>query len=99
MAAKQLLFHDQAWGKILNGVNTLADAVKGADVFIGLSVGGVVKPEMVASMARNPIVFAMANPDPEIGYEEATDYFERTLANGHRRHKPKNGKKKKSSKK
>jgi malate dehydrogenase (oxaloacetate-decarboxylating)(NADP+) len=51
---------------------TLADALKGADVFIGLSVGGIVTPEMVRSMAKNPIVFAMANPDPEIGYEEAT---------------------------
>ncbi len=51
---------------------TLADAFKGADVFIGLSVGGIVTPEMVRSMAKNPIVFALANPDPEIGYEEAT---------------------------
>ncbi|MCJ2531114.1 MAG: phosphotransacetylase, partial [Candidatus Thermoplasmatota archaeon] len=49
---------------------TLADALKGADVFIGLSVGGIVTPEMVASMAEYPIVFALANPDPEIGYEE-----------------------------
>ena len=51
---------------------TLADLMKGADVFIGLSQAGVVTPEMVASMAERPIVFAMANPDPEIGYEEAT---------------------------
>src|SRR4029077_1525849 len=43
-----------------------------ADVFVGLSVGNVVTPDMVKSMAKNPIVFAMANPDPEIGYEEAT---------------------------
>src|SRR3954471_6028407 len=50
---------------------TLAEAMVGADVFIGLSVGGVVTPDMVRSMARDPIVFAMANPDPEIGYEEA----------------------------
>jgi len=50
---------------------TLADAFKGADVFVGLSVGGIVKPDMIRSMAKNPIVFAMANPDPEIGYEEA----------------------------
>ncbi|HEV7785795.1 MAG TPA: NADP-dependent malic enzyme, partial [Thermoanaerobaculia bacterium] len=49
---------------------TLAEAMAGADVFIGLSVGGVVTPGMVSSMARDPIVFAMANPDPEIGYEE-----------------------------
>src|SRR5207253_172082 len=51
---------------------TLAEAFKGADVFIGLSVGGIVTKEMVQSMAKDPIVFAMANPDPEIGYEEAT---------------------------
>jgi malate dehydrogenase (oxaloacetate-decarboxylating)(NADP+) len=49
---------------------TLADALKGADVFIGLSVGGIVTPEMVTSMAEYPIVFALANPDPEIGYED-----------------------------
>ncbi|MEP6596735.1 MAG: malic enzyme-like NAD(P)-binding protein, partial [Ginsengibacter sp.] len=50
---------------------TLADAMKDADVFIGLSVGNVVTEEMVQSMAKNPIVFAMANPDPEIPYKEA----------------------------
>ncbi len=50
---------------------TLAAAMKDADVFIGLSVGNVVAPEMVKSMAKNPIVFAMANPDPEISYEQA----------------------------
>ena len=49
----------------------LADAMVGADMFVGLSVGGIVSQEMVASMAENPIVFAMANPDPEIGYEDA----------------------------
>ncbi|WP_439027237.1 NADP-dependent malic enzyme [Haloarchaeobius sp. DT45] len=49
----------------------LADAMEGADVFVGLSIGGLVSQEMVQSMADNPIVFAMANPDPEIGYEEA----------------------------
>ncbi|HEX9983716.1 MAG TPA: phosphate acetyltransferase [Thermoanaerobaculia bacterium] len=51
---------------------TLADALEGADVFIGLSAGGIVTQEMVRRMAPDPIVFAMANPDPEIGYEEAT---------------------------
>ena len=51
--------------------DTLAEAMAGADVFVGLSVGGIVSQEMVASMAENPIVFAMANPDPEIGYEDA----------------------------
>ena len=49
---------------------TLADAMKGADVFFGLSVKGALTPEMVASMAPNPIIFAMANPDPEITPEE-----------------------------
>jgi malate dehydrogenase (oxaloacetate-decarboxylating)(NADP+) len=50
---------------------TLADACEGADVFVGLSIGGLMKPEMVESMARDPIVFAMANPDPEILPEDA----------------------------
>ncbi|HEY0590128.1 MAG TPA: NADP-dependent malic enzyme, partial [Thermoanaerobaculia bacterium] len=50
---------------------SLADAAKGADALIGLSVGGMFTPEMLRSMAKNPIVFAMANPDPEIGYDEA----------------------------
>jgi malate dehydrogenase (oxaloacetate-decarboxylating)(NADP+) len=52
---------------------TLDTALKDADVFVGLSVGNVITPEMVKSMAKNPIVFAMANPDPEIGYEAATE--------------------------
>ena len=52
-------------------VTELAAALKGADVFVGLSVGNVVTPEMVKSMAKQPIVFAMANPDPEIAYELA----------------------------
>jgi malate dehydrogenase (oxaloacetate-decarboxylating)(NADP+) len=51
---------------------TLETAMKDADCFLGLSVGNVVTPEMVKSMAKNPIVFAMANPDPEITYEDAT---------------------------
>ena len=49
----------------------LAKAMKDADVFVGLSVGNVITPEMVKSMARNPIVFAMANPNPEIAYDLA----------------------------
>jgi malate dehydrogenase (oxaloacetate-decarboxylating)(NADP+) len=52
-------------------LRTLADAMRGADVFVGCSVKGVVTPDMVRSMAGRPIVFAMANPDPEITYEEA----------------------------
>jgi len=51
---------------------SLEEAFKGADVFIGLSKGNVVSKEMVKSMANNPIVFAMANPDPEISWEDAT---------------------------
>lgn len=50
----------------------LAEGMKGADVFVGLSIGGVVSKEMVKGMAPNPIVFAMANPDPEITYDDAT---------------------------
>ncbi len=54
------------------GEMALADALKDADVFIGLSAGNVVSADMVKSMAKNPIVFAMANPDPEISWEDAT---------------------------
>ena len=50
---------------------TFADAMKGADVFCGVSAKGIVTKDMVKSMADNPIVFAMANPDPEITYEDA----------------------------
>jgi malate dehydrogenase (oxaloacetate-decarboxylating)(NADP+) len=52
-------------------LRTLAEAMIGADVFIGLSVKGVLTADMVRSMAPDPIVFALANPDPEITYEEA----------------------------
>jgi len=52
-------------------LRTLADALRGADVFYGLSVANVLTPEMVKSMAKDPIVFAMANPDPEIRPELA----------------------------
>ena len=51
---------------------TLVNAFKTADVFLGLSVGNIVTAEMVASMPKNPIVFALANPDPEINYDAAT---------------------------
>jgi len=50
---------------------TLAEAMEGADVFLGLSTAGLVTPDMVRSMADRPIIFALANPDPEISYEEA----------------------------
>jgi malate dehydrogenase (oxaloacetate-decarboxylating)(NADP+) len=52
-------------------LRTLAEAMRGADVFLGCSVGGTVTKEMIASMGERPIVFALANPDPEIGYREA----------------------------
>ena len=52
--------------------DTLDKCMKGADVFVGLSVGNVVTQDMIRSMAKNPIVFAMANPDPEITWPEAT---------------------------
>jgi len=52
-------------------LNTIVDAMAGADVFLGLSKGGLVTPKMLQSMAKNPIVFALANPDPEIDYPEA----------------------------
>ncbi|MEI6454952.1 MAG: NADP-dependent malic enzyme [bacterium] len=54
-------------------LNTLAEAMKGADVFLGLSTKNVVSKDMVRSMAKDPIVFAMANPDPEITYDDAMD--------------------------
>ena len=52
-------------------LHTLAEALKGADVFLGLSKGNVLTQEMIRSMADHPIVFALANPVPEISYEEA----------------------------
>lgn len=52
-------------------ISTLAEAVKDADVFLGLSVANMLSKEMLSTMAPNPIVFAMANPNPEISYEDA----------------------------
>ncbi|WP_418286832.1 NADP-dependent malic enzyme [Halorubrum sp. DTA46] len=57
----------------------LTDAMEGADVFVGLSVGGIVSQEMVRSMGPDPIIFAMANPDPEITYEDAKDARDDTV--------------------
>src|SRR5690625_466767 len=54
-------------------LRTLAEVMEDADVFVGLSVGGVVSKEMVASMPKNPIIFALANPDPEILPEEIVE--------------------------
>ncbi|GHB33934.1 NADP-dependent malic enzyme [Mongoliitalea lutea] len=52
-------------------VNTLTEALIGADVFLGLSAGNIMQPEQILQMAENPIVFALANPDPEIAYDLA----------------------------
>jgi malate dehydrogenase (oxaloacetate-decarboxylating)(NADP+) len=54
-----------------DGRRTLADAMRGADMFMGLSVAGVCTQDMVRSMAERPIIFALANPDPEISYPDA----------------------------
>ena len=56
---------------INTNLKTLEQAVEGADVFIGLSKGNIMTPKMVQSMAENPIVFALANPNPEIAYNDA----------------------------
>lgn len=61
---------------------TLRDAMRGADVFIGLSVGGIVSRDMVEGMARDPVVFAMANPVPEIMPDEARRAGARVVATG-----------------
>lgn len=52
-------------------LNTLEEALKGADIFLGLSAANMMTKEMLASMAKDPIVFAMSNPDPEISFEDA----------------------------
>src|ERR1700744_2584395 len=54
-------------------IKKLAEGMKNADVFVGLSAGNVVTPDMLKTMAKNPIVFAMANPEPEIAYDIAHD--------------------------
>ena len=54
-------------------LHTLEEAIKGADVFVGLSKGNVLTKDMIRSMAENPIVFALANPTPEISYEDAME--------------------------
>jgi len=66
--------------KMIKG--TLADAIVGADVFLGLSVAGALKPEMVKTMAKDSIIFAMANPTPEIMPDEAKAAGARIVATG-----------------
>lgn len=61
---------------------TLEYALEGADVFIGVSKAGMLKPEMVQHMAKDPIIFAMANPDPEIAYETARNAGARIIGTG-----------------
>src|SRR5439155_7421150 len=54
-----------------DGSRTRADAMRGADVFLGLSKAGLCTPEMLKTMAKKPLIFALANPDPEISYPDA----------------------------
>ena len=63
--------HKARYARPDDGRRTLADAMVGADMFMGLSVAGVVTPAMLQTMGERPIVFALANPDPEIAYPEA----------------------------
>ncbi|MFZ5551846.1 MAG: NADP-dependent malic enzyme [Bacteroidota bacterium] len=67
---KDLDSHKQ-WFATEKKIKTLAEAMKGADVFLGLSRGNILTKEMIKSMAKNPIVFALANPVPEISYKDA----------------------------
>ncbi len=65
--------HKRRFARADNGRRTLADAMVGADMFMGLSVAGVVSKEMLKTMAPKPIIFALANPDPEISYPDAIE--------------------------
>jgi len=61
----------KSWFASDRKINSLKEAIKGADVFLGLSRGNILTKEMIRSMAKNPIVFALANPIPEISYKDA----------------------------
>ena len=65
-----------------NASGTLADALKGADIFVGVSAPNIVTPEMVASMNKDSILFAMANPEPEITYQKAKAAGARVVGTG-----------------
>ena len=67
----EAMFPEKAAFSQPGGPRSLAEVLPGADVFVGLSVGGILTGDMVKTMAPAPIIFAMANPDPEITYEEA----------------------------
>ena len=67
---KELMDPDKQAFAQPTALRTLAEVMAGADVFLGLSAGGVLKPEMVAAMARQPVIFALANPTPEIMPEQ-----------------------------
>ncbi len=67
----ELMDEDKAFFAQKTDARTLGDVIVGADVFLGLSAGGVMKPAMVAAMAARPVIFALANPTPEILPEEA----------------------------
>jgi malate dehydrogenase (oxaloacetate-decarboxylating)(NADP+) len=69
----ELMDEDKALFAQKTTLRTLAEVMPGADVFLGLSAGGVLKPAMVASMAAQPIIFALANPTPEISPEEVKE--------------------------
>ncbi len=79
--SKGVIYHGRTEGMnkykeqfaVKTDARTLADALKGADAFMGCSAKGVMTKDMVASMAKNPIIFAMANPDPEITPEEVAE--------------------------
>ncbi|MGZ5180820.1 MAG: NADP-dependent malic enzyme [Ramlibacter sp.] len=68
---KELMDEDKVQFAQKTSARTLADVVKGADIFLGLSASNVLKPEMVKSMAKDPLILALANPNPEIMPEEA----------------------------
>ncbi|MGS0753706.1 malic enzyme-like NAD(P)-binding protein [Roseateles sp. GG27B] len=66
----ELMDPDKAGFAQATDLRSLSDVIAGADVFLGLSAGGVMKPAMVATMAARPMIFALANPTPEITPEE-----------------------------
>ncbi len=73
----------EALVRLIGGTEgSLEDVMKGADVFVGISAPGIVSKEMVRSMASDPIIFAMANPDPEISVEDAREAGAKVIATG-----------------